>query len=52
MSLDAVEEMKHQGATVGCQRQVGAVEQGVGQVGRKRHQGVEGFWNRTKEHRM
>lgn len=38
MALDAAEEMKHQGATVGCQRRVGAVEQRVGQVGREGHQ--------------
>lgn len=48
---DAAEQLKDEGATVGCQRGVGAVEESAGQVGCEGDKRVEGLWNERQDRR-
>lgn len=49
MAPDAAEQLEHEGATVGRQSRVGAVEQSAGQVRREGHERLEGLWNESKD---
>lgn len=45
MTLNAAEQLKHEGATVGCQGGIRRVKERAGEIRGEGHEGLEGLWN-------